>query len=227
MIDKTCEDFLKGHSDSWSQMQSLLETDFKQFTTKYLDGKWDDKHIIKQVTFKNKYGVDQAETDWFEFQYLIGHRLHSNEPRCLNGDNLEVETPTCKLWCKDAQCHLRNPPTPHSDESHTNGNSKRSTFKGTASGDLLAGEDLDPAEWGENSKISTDPTGFDDSTSDLEVPSKDLNPQRYVVPHQLLNHFLQNVGALKAPEPHWRRMRLIEQEVKEGVPQPVNLASTF
>jgi len=57
------------------------------------------KFPINRIHFKNKYGKDQIEDDWFEFEYSVWWRMHSNEPRCFAGDHLSSKKPVCDFEC--------------------------------------------------------------------------------------------------------------------------------
>ena len=64
---------------------------------------------MNKVKFTNKFGVEQTETDWLKFEYEIGWKFHSNEPKCFAGDHLTTKEPRCDFWCGDDQCILKNP----------------------------------------------------------------------------------------------------------------------
>ena len=58
----------------------------------------------------------QEESDWFKFEYEIGWRFHSNEPKCFAGDALAaLKTKSCQFWCAEDQCTLNNPVQPNTD----------------------------------------------------------------------------------------------------------------
>ena len=69
----------------------MLMSDPEGFANLYKNGTTLKKHNKTNVTFKNRYGIDQTESDWFKFEYEIWYRMHSNEPKCFAGDHLRTE----------------------------------------------------------------------------------------------------------------------------------------
>lgn len=53
------------------------------------------------IKFFNKYGVEQNEIKWLNFEYEIGWFLHTNVPKCFAGDQLKNKKPSCQFWCAD------------------------------------------------------------------------------------------------------------------------------
>ena len=107
LIDQTCEEFLGNaehgeHSPNWQEWQEQLENDVSDFekSFRHSGGNQDKKlktYPLKKVTFRNKFGVEQTEEDWFEFEYSLWWRMHSNEPRCFAGDHLTSNPYSCKF----------------------------------------------------------------------------------------------------------------------------------
>ena len=64
---------------------------------------------INKVKFYNKYGVLQEENAWLKFEYEIGWKFHSNEPKCFAGDHLSKKNGSCQFWCAHKQCLLNDP----------------------------------------------------------------------------------------------------------------------
>jgi hypothetical protein len=51
---------------------------------------------MDKIKFTNRYGAEVEMTDWFKFEYEIGWRFHSNEPKCFAGDALtEAKNKSC------------------------------------------------------------------------------------------------------------------------------------
>ena len=74
----------------------MLNEDFDAFSTKYTDDTVYPK-AMESVSFRNKFGVTQSEEGWFNFEYKIWWRMHSNEPRCYAGVHMTTPIPTCNL----------------------------------------------------------------------------------------------------------------------------------
>ena len=68
---------------------------------------------MEKIKFTNKFGVEQEETGWLKFEYEIGWKFHSNEPKCFAGDHLTTKEKKCKFWCAEDQCTLKNPAQPN------------------------------------------------------------------------------------------------------------------
>lgn len=62
-------------------------------------------------------------------------------------------------------------------------------------------------------------------TLPLQIPTRHLNPQKYVVPEKQLQIFLSNFGGSTVSTA--ARTNLIEAEVEEGRATPINLAASF
>jgi hypothetical protein len=72
---------------------------------------------MDRVEFINRYGQRQTEEGWFHFEYEIGWKFYSNEPKCYAGDHLDLKTEKrCELWCGEDQCTLKNPAEPNTDK---------------------------------------------------------------------------------------------------------------
>lgn len=80
LIDQTCEEFLRGiehgeHSSDWADLQRQLENDVSEFESSFKHGTANaaegheagklKTYPLNNVTFKNKFGVEQTEKDWF------------------------------------------------------------------------------------------------------------------------------------------------------------------
>ena len=85
----------------------MLTNDNAKFKTMYGDNQGAlNKFQLNKVEFTNKYDKRQKEENLFSFEYTVGSRLHSNEPRCFQGVQLKQETPTCDFYCKGKDCLL-------------------------------------------------------------------------------------------------------------------------
>jgi len=62
---------------------------------------------MTNAEFTNKFG--QKLSGWFTFEYEVGHRLHSDEPRCYQGVYMPPAKPTCDLKCSGRECFLKGP----------------------------------------------------------------------------------------------------------------------
>jgi len=115
VIDQTCEEFFNDYW-KWGDLQTLLDEDVTKFEETYKDPDGSLKKFpMVDVPFENKFGVMQDGEGWFEFEFSLWWRMHSNEPRCFAGDHLTSPTPVCNFECADLQCRLKGPPPPHKD----------------------------------------------------------------------------------------------------------------
>jgi hypothetical protein len=106
-IDTTCAAFMRMNQFEWDEAQTLLDRDNVAFKAAYGDRmSQPTRFTMDEVSFKNKFDVMQTEKGWFTFEYEVGQRLHSNEPRCFQGVQLEQQIPTCQFQCQGRECYL-------------------------------------------------------------------------------------------------------------------------
>lgn len=93
-----------------------MEQDFTKFSETFKDAAGKLKPFkMDEVSFRNKFGVMQTEKGWFEFEYTIWWRMHSNEPRCYAGVHMTSPTPVCDFYCSSKECLLKGPAAPNQD----------------------------------------------------------------------------------------------------------------
>jgi hypothetical protein len=91
----------------WNDAEALLARDFNAFNAKYSEG-------TKRKPFEFKNAVfNTDEPQRFDFDYEVGQRLHSNEPRCYQGVYMPPATPTCNFKCEGRDCFLNGPAPPN------------------------------------------------------------------------------------------------------------------
>jgi len=172
LIDTTCRDFLAPYTN-WDNLQAQLDSDVTAFEAEHKEpgnANLLKRFPMKKVTFRNKFGVDQTEDDWFEFEYSIWWRMHSHEPRCFAGDHLTPATPVCQFYCWGQQCLLKNPPSPNTDNrllAADMSEDKSVTRKRLL--EQLAGPDIVAAD-------------YVDAKLPLKIPTRHLDSHKYVIP---------------------------------------------
>ena len=101
LIEAKCSEFFAGSLD-WEKVDYLLKEDAKKFTETFSEANGVLKKFkISKVTFINKWGVEQTEEGWFDFEYQLSWKWHSNEPKCFAGDHLTKPKPSCKYQCAE------------------------------------------------------------------------------------------------------------------------------
>lgn len=104
----------------WSDLEYQLKADADKFIAAFGDTSNSKAFEMTKVKFSNKFGVEQMEEEgWFRFEYEIGWKFHSNEPKCFAGDHLEKANPSCNFWCAEEQCRLKMPADPNNEVTGT------------------------------------------------------------------------------------------------------------
>jgi len=200
---------------NWATEEALMNRDFTAFSKKYSDGTKRKVFDANMIDFKNKY--DQTQTDnWFEFQYEVGHRLHSNEPRCYQGVYMPPATPTCKFQCAGRECFLKGPAAPNGGKRMLVGADGRPDVSPPTPGQFekrflqkLSGPDQRAAVY---------VPGYEQGA--LEIPTRIINTSQYYLPGIKLDSVLSNyIDRLNQGSGTNRRMlssSVIEGEISGG-----------
>jgi hypothetical protein len=186
---------------------------------------------MDKVRFTNKFGVEQEEVGWLKFEYEIGWKFHSNEPKCFAGDILTNKKPSCEFWCGGDQCTINDPAYPNND------NNFRRNLQSTPP---IAGRDIVRATYnGIDLKFvnlpgtppATSATNLLSVPKALKIPTHTfLNTNHRVIPDRLLQLYLDdyrnahnNVGLLKLNS-------LIQVDIEETTlkeAKPIALSAKF
>ena len=135
------------------------------------------------MDFVNKHG--QVQTDnWFSFEYEVGHRLNSNEPRCYQSVYMPPAKPACKFMCKGRECFLKGPTSGRKrmligadgrpDESRQISSEFERRFL-----QKLSGPDNRAVEYA---------PGYEDGG--LSIPTKIINKNKYFLPEEKMDRVL-------------------------------------
>jgi hypothetical protein len=121
-IDTTCGEFMAGASPNgqqfnWAASQELLRTrsasGLANFSTSFNTGTARRKFTMTNVQVKNPKYDATTMRDWFEFEYEIGHMLHSEEKKCYQGVHMGAGIPSASLHCHGRECFLESPAAPN------------------------------------------------------------------------------------------------------------------
>ena len=84
-VNEKCKTFMNRHPEfDWDRVTKLItDRNFDQFNKEFKDAGGRRKvFTLNSVEPKNKYGTLTTTSDSLVFKFEVGHRLHSNEPRC-------------------------------------------------------------------------------------------------------------------------------------------------
>lgn len=140
-----------------------------------------------------KYGNETPVSGLLDikFEYEVGHRLHSNKPRCYQGVYMPPATPTCDFSCKGKECFLKGPAPPNVGKRMLVGSDGRPDVTPPTPGEFekrflqkLAGPDVKAAEY------TIDVSKAYDA---LNIPTRIINTNQYYLPGIKLDQILKGM----------------------------------